>query len=365
MVREKSALRSNAAMKICVLLEQGFLSALHLNLKYVIMVKFILLNLFLLAATALVNAQSINLKPVAIIFDTDMGPDYDDVGAITLLHAFADSGRANILATIASTRYEGVAAVLSVLNTYFKRPNLPIGVPKANAVTKRDWQHWSDTLIANYPHEIKTNEETPDAVELYRKTLARQPDNSVTIVTVGFLTNISNLMKSGPDKHSSLTGQSLINKKVKKLVCMAGKFPSGKEFNIDEDAEAAKFVFQHLQRPVIFSGFEIGQKIKTGLPLTGSNTITNSPVKDVFSLCLPMAKEDNLGRMSWDETAVLVAVAGYKPFYKLKPGTIKIAADGSNTWDDKGKNHYYLVEVQSPIKVQNVINSLMMHQPKD
>src|SRR5690242_18142306 len=31
-------------------------------------------------------------KPIAIIFDSDMGPDYDDVGAITLLHAFADSG---------------------------------------------------------------------------------------------------------------------------------------------------------------------------------------------------------------------------------------------------------------------------------
>src|SRR3954465_13091135 len=90
-----------------------------------------------------VNAQK--QKPVSIIFDTDMGPDYDDVGAITLLHAFADSGKAKILATIASTKYEGVAAVLNVFNTYFKKPGIPIGVPKGDALTLKDSQHWTDT----------------------------------------------------------------------------------------------------------------------------------------------------------------------------------------------------------------------------
>lgn len=34
--------------------------------------------------------------PPAVIFDTDMGPDYDDVGAIALLHAFADKGKCRI-----------------------------------------------------------------------------------------------------------------------------------------------------------------------------------------------------------------------------------------------------------------------------
>lgn len=76
-----------------------------------------------------------------VIFDTDMGPDYDDVGAIALLHAYADQGHAEVLATVASTKYEGVAAVLNVLNTYFRRPDIPIGVPKGDAITTRDFQH--------------------------------------------------------------------------------------------------------------------------------------------------------------------------------------------------------------------------------
>ena len=98
------------------------------------MTKILFLVLCVLTTTC-VQAQNKKIK--AVIFDTDMGPDYDDVGAITLLHAFADSGKAKILATVASTKYEGVAAVLNVLNTYFKRPAIPIGVPKNDAVTKK------------------------------------------------------------------------------------------------------------------------------------------------------------------------------------------------------------------------------------
>src|ERR1700760_4970423 len=80
------------------------------------------------------KAQKPNHKPINIIFDSDMGPDYDDAGAITILYALADKGEANILATVASTKYEGVAAVLNVFNTYFNRPNIPVGVPKGNAL---------------------------------------------------------------------------------------------------------------------------------------------------------------------------------------------------------------------------------------
>ncbi|HEY5969961.1 MAG TPA: nucleoside hydrolase, partial [Chitinophagaceae bacterium] len=83
--------------------------------------------LLLFCLMSSVSSQAQKTKTVPVIFDSDMGPDYDDVGAIALLHAFADSGYINILATVASTKYEGVAAVFSVLNTYFKRPGLLIG----------------------------------------------------------------------------------------------------------------------------------------------------------------------------------------------------------------------------------------------
>src|SRR6202012_351720 len=201
--------------------------------------------ILLLIICGTIGLQAQTKSPVRIIFDSDMGPDYDDVGAITILHNYADRGEAKILATIASTKYDGVAGVLNVFNTYFNSPDLPVGVPKGDALTLRDWQHWTDTLLARYPHKIKNNDEAWDAVKLYRKTLAAQPDHSVTIVTVGFLTNLSNLLNTTADEYSRLDGASLVKAKVKLLVCMGGKFPSGYEFNVMKDAKASQNVYTH------------------------------------------------------------------------------------------------------------------------
>jgi len=317
-----------------------------------------------IACLIMFNLNAQKQKPVPIIFDSDIGPDYDDVGAITMLHAFADSGEAKILATVASDKYPNAAAVLSVFNTYFKRPNIPIGIVKGNGVNLSDEQHWSDTLVAKYPHKIKSNDEAEDAVTVYRKILSQQPDNSVTIVTVGFLTNLANLMNSKPDKYSPLDGTTLIHKKVKRLVSMAGRFPEGKEFNVFMDSTSSQIVFSKWPTEVIFSGFEIGEKIKTGLPLVQNNAIQNSPVKDVFRICLPMAEEDHNGRSSWDETAVLVAVKGFEPYYSVESGSIIVNDDGSNSWDKDGNNQFYLVEKLPHEQVQQLINNLMQHQPK-
>lgn len=308
------------------------------------------------------GAQS-KAKPLPVIFDSDMGPDYDDVGAITMLHAFADSGYIDILGTIASTRYEGVAAVFNVFNTYFNRQGMPVGVPADHALTLKDWQHWTDTVIAKYPHAIKDNKEAFNAVDLYRKLLSTQSDHSVVIITVGFTTNLADLLRSAPDNYSSLNGLDLVKKKVKQLVSMAGRFPSGSEFNVDRDAKASQYVFTQWPTDILMSGFEIGVKIRSGLPLIGNNKISNSPVKDVFSICIPKDKQDSLGRMSWDETAVLVAVKGYKDWYKLVQGKMIVADNGANTWQAGTGNHFYLVETVSHTIVEGIINKMIQHQP--
>lgn len=324
--------------------------------------KYFLLLSILFIIVLRVHAQK--QKPVSIIFDSDIGPDYDDVGAITILHAFADSGYVKILATVASDKYPNAAAVLNIFNTYFKRPEIPVGVVRGNAVSLADWQHWSDTLVAKYPHNIKSNDEAEDAVKLYRRILSKQPDKSVTIVTVGFLTNLANLMNSKADEYSSLNGMELIHKKVKRLVSMAGKFPEGKEFNVYMDSAASQIVFRKWPAEIIFSGFEIGEKIKAGLPLVANRSIQHSPTKNVFSMCIPMAEEDKNGRSSWDETAVLVAIKGYEQWYSLQAGNIIVNKDGSNTWNKNGSNQYYLVEKVPHEQVQQIINQLIQHTPK-
>lgn len=301
--------------------------------------------------------------PLHVIFDTDFGPDYDDVGAITLLHCFADSGLVNILATIGSSKYKNAAAAINVFNTYFKRPEIPIAVVRGEAVELGDKQHWTDSILSRYPHKIRNNGDVPDALDLYRKILSSQPDHSVTIITVGFFTNLANLLNSSGDSWSPLNGYELVKKKVLNLVSMAGRFPSGREFNLAEDVKASKKVLTDWPTKILFSGFEIGQKIKTGLPLIHDEQIQKSPVKDVFSICIPLASEDSAGRMSWDETAVLVAVEGWQYYYGLEKGNCIINPDGFNEWEKAGLTQAHLVEKQSPRVISEIINELLLHQP--
>lgn len=319
--------------------------------------------LLLVQAAEVSQAQRLQ-EPVSIIFDSDMGPDYDDVGAIALLHALADSGEVEILATVASNRYPGIAQVFDVLNTYFDRPDIPIGVPKGASVEMRDWQGWTNALISRYPHSITSNDDVSGSVELYRKVLSSRPDKGTTIVTVGFLTNLADLLESGPDQYSDLNGRELVIKKVDRLVSMAGKFPSGEEFNVIKDIPASGFVFENWPTDIIFSGWEIGAKIKTGIPLIQNSSIQNSPVKDAYSISIPKAEGDRNGRSSWDQTAVLVAIRGATPYYHLVPGQIILNHEGHNEWQPTGTGHYYLVETRPASEVQKIIDTLMQHQPE-
>ncbi len=299
-----------------------------------------------------------------IIFDSDFGPDYDDVGALAFLHALADSGRAEVLATLSCNRNELVGPGIEVVNTYFGRADLPLGAPKSAAVDLGSWQHWLDTLVTNYPHKVDKTSDLPDAVKVYRRVLFAQPDTSVTIVTVGFLTNMANLLRSQPDDDCPLNGTDLVSRKVKKLVSMAGRFPEGKEFNVHMDSTASSYVFKNWPTPVIFTGFEIGWEIRTGLRLIRMEA-QNNPVKDVFSICIPMAEEDKNGRMSWDETAVLIAVYGTKGFFTSVPGEITINPDGSNGWNNKANGkHIYVVQEMPVDQMSRFIEDRMMHMPK-
>jgi len=301
--------------------------------------------------------------PVSIIFDTDLGPDYDDVGALAFLHSMADSGRAEILATISSNKHELVAPAIDVINTYFKRPDLEIGSPKSDGANMGSSQHWADSIVAKYPHRIKATSDAADAVKIYRKILHGQPDNSVTIVTVGFLTNLANLLKSQPDEISKLPGIELVKMKVRVLVSMAGSFPAGREFNVFIDSPASEYAFGNWPGEIIFTGYEIGKNIFTGLRLIES-PVQNSPVRDVFRISIPLSEEDRNGRMSWDETAVLIGVYGTEGFFDTKRGKIIVNPDGSNSWkDDPEGKHQYVIQKMPVPEITKFIEDRMMHVP--
>jgi hypothetical protein len=140
-------------------------------------------------------------------------------------------------------------------------------------------------------------------------------------------------------------------------------FPEGREFNIFIDSVSSKYVVENWPGEIIFTGFEIGKEIFTGLRLIKS-PVQNSPVKDVFRISIPLSVEDRNGRMSWDETAVLIAVYGIEEFFDTKRGIIIIHPDGSNSWmdDPKGKHQYVIQKMPVP-EITRFIEDRMMHIP--
>lgn len=309
--------------------------------------------------------QETAIQPVNLILDTDLGPDYDDVGAMAVLHALADSGYVDILATLSSNHDESVIPCIDVLNTYFNRPDIPLGASKSEGGVTMTSGHkikWTEVLPAKYPHKTKKTSDAPDAVEIYRKILSSQPDNSVVICTIGFFTNLKDLLLSVGDEYSPLPGKELVAKKVKHLVSMAGLFPQGREFNVFCDTPASKVVAEQWPTEIVFSGFEIGNAILTGKKLVASD-IAGSPVKDAYAQCF--AEGDPDGRQSWDHTAVLVAVKGYEPYYNVERGTFNVVDDeGTNSWTpDAAGKHLRLIEKLSPAQMAGLIDNYMMYQP--
>ncbi|HAM09874.1 MAG: hypothetical protein A2X05_17815 [Bacteroidetes bacterium GWE2_41_25] len=106
---------------------------------------------------------------------------------------------------------------------------------------------------------------------------------------------------------------------------------------------------------------DIGEKIKTGLRLINSD-IKNSPVKDTYRIGMPLSG-DLSGRMSWDQTAVLIGVYGTEGYFETVRGIITVNADGSNTWEDNPAGNHYYVKQKMPVDEMTIfIEERMMYQ---
>jgi Inosine-uridine preferring nucleoside hydrolase len=295
--------------------------------------------------------------PVPVVLDTDMGSDVDDVGAVAVLHALANRGEAKILAMGVSIKNEWTPLCLDALNTYFHRPEIPLGVVKGPAL--RDSSKYARQIAQEFPHALQSADSLPDAALLYRKILARQPDRSVVLISIGTLTNLRNLLQTQADESSPLSGVELVKQKVRAWVCMGGKFPKGREFNLVSDGPAAAGAIRNWPTPIVFSGHEIGNVIMTGPGLEKAGLA--SPVRRAFELYNGLTP-----RASYDQTAILYAVRGFNggltDIWSAKShGYLDVANDGSDVWRDSNNHRQaYLVEKAPPSTVAKIIEDLML-----
>lgn len=317
-----------------------------------------------------------NTRPVKIIFDTDMDSDVDDVGALAMLHAMMNNGEVELLAVMVSSTCPASAACIDAINTYYGRPDLPIGVKKGNGVN-RDVGFVSK--VANkFPQDIGSGANAPDAKILYRQILAGLPDKSVKIITVGYLTNLEDLLKTSGDSYSKLNGRDLVNSKVSEYVCMGGKFPGDFSYqgngNWEPDGKAAKYVNKHWPTMLSFSaGGQYQWDVKTGASLLNEDMNVN-PVAFAYKEFYELVSWDRNypNHHSADPIAVYVAVKGFKNPYTITKtsGYYYIWDNGLCEWRTDSiaplRRISYMLKDPYQISAENLANEiekLMLQKP--
>jgi inosine-uridine nucleoside N-ribohydrolase len=287
--------------------------------------------------------QIAGFTQVRIILDTDIDSDVDDVEAVAMVHALADQKKVNLLGVIVTSDDPYAPLCVSAINKYFGRPKVPIGFLKnQREIIHRERYKYTKQISEEFPHGLKSHEKAEDAVLLYRKLLSKSPDSSVVIVTIGHLSSLQNLLKSGADKISSLSGKELVEKKVAKWLCMGGLFPAGKEANFfNPDPLSTVYCLQHWNKPVTFAGWEIGKNVITGGQYLKDKIPVKSPVYRAYQLYNNFA-----GRSSWDQIAIFLLLDVSKKYFDtVKVGYCEVKVDGSNKWmtDKDSPYQEYLV----------------------
>ena len=81
---------------------------------------------------------------------------------------------------------------------------------------------------------------------------------------------------------------------------------------------------------------------------------------------MSFAEGDPDGRMSWDQTAVLVAIKGCTPYFDVERGHFKLSdSEGSNSWEvDPQGPHARLLFRMTPSQIAELIEGYMMHLPQ-
>lgn len=310
-----------------------------------------------------------------VIFDTDFGGDADDLGALAMLHHYVDRGFIDLLAIASWSNEEYALRGIAAVNQYYGRPKLPLGVRQVKRW--RSPRTYSKIIADHFPHDEETVAAVKASTTLYREILAEADPRSITIVTVGPLANIQNLLRSPPDEISDLSGIDLVNAKVDRFVIMGGQFPDGvigenPEWNFSGNMEGVtQDVLATIERPIVFSGYEVGFALKYGSALNQHPSDTPLYMGYMFfSGHAPWMKENYRGSIldnsSFDQTAVmLAAIGGVGEYWTLsEPGTLTADETGRATWTpNQDGQHRYLILTDKILSTLSHIASAMTHTP--
>ena len=283
-----------------------------------------------------------------IIFDTDIGMDCDDAAALGILLNAHKRGECEILAITASTGREGATATVNAICDYYGVNGIPVGRMK-RMLQCDGVNNYARAVMEKYG----TEDVETDAVPLLRKTLA-EAAGKVSVIAVGPLSNLEELLKSKADEFSPLCGADLVKKKVDKLYVMIGSFPQNfggkrfREWNLLQDVPAARYVIENWGTKKVYLPFEIGAAVFTEM---GQN---ENPVwysMKNFAIANGVDISNGYRRESWDPVTCMIALNENNPLFIYSPeGTVTVDGDCVTLFEEKTGGLDKYLSVNSDLK---------------
>lgn len=294
-----------------------------------------------------------------VIIDTDLSLWWDDASALGLANVLQHRGKVRVLGVMSDIRNPVAVAAIDAINTAYGHGKIPVGaVADSDANTAP--HGYSDVLARRLPHSIRSSDGVPEAVSLYLRLLARQPDHSVTIVSIGGYTNLAGLLNSKAGHDSARSGRSLIAKKVKRLVIMDGLFPGGGPpfTNQKIDLAAASSVVQgDWPTPIAWVDGFAGIQTKVGGMLCATAP-PEHPMRIVYEALFGCGPP---GDGNWDAPTLLYAI-GDRPgvFRELgQGGSAVINAQGGLSWRPSSRARDAYVHVVDQQRLNQRIDELL------
>ena len=284
-----------------------------------------------------------------VIFDTDMGPDCDDAGALAILLQFIGKYGINLAAVCNCTSNPYANGCIRAICEYYGYEDVRVGQHEGKEILPGH-DKYNKPVVKKFCKYENSACHADSALDVYLDILKDAPDKSVVIITAGTLTNVAETLGKNT---------LLFNKKVEAIISMAGKFPDGEEFNIVSDPLAFASVIENFRNTMIFSGYEVGNRIKTGFDEEQKENPVYLAYKEHCGGKAPYLNN------SFDLTAVQYAFEGNTSFYSLsKPVDIKTDMNGGiKAKKNKYSNRYYLIREADPDLIADYLNDILRKSP--
>jgi purine nucleosidase len=199
-------------------------------------------------------------EPRKIIIDTD--PGQDDAAAIMLALGSPELDILGITTVAGNVPLALTSRNARIILEFCGRPDVKVFAgadkPVARPLITAEHVHGKTGLDGPELHDPQMPLQEQHAVDFIIETLKREPAGTVTLCTLGPLTNIATALEKAPE----------IAGRVRELVMMGGGFFEGgnitpaAEFNIYVDPEAAATVFKS-GIPIVMMPLDVTHKVLT------------------------------------------------------------------------------------------------------